>query len=71
MGFRYLPVQLELEALENQRRVLGQSLSSAPPTPDERDEEEEGISELIISKSYMLIRYTPYRAAYMTMQTPL
>jgi hypothetical protein len=48
-------VQLEFEALEKQRRVLGQNLSIAPPNPDE-NQEGEGISELIISKSHIVVR---------------
>ena len=48
-------VQLEFEALETQRRVLGQSSSTVSEPPAE-NQEDEGISELTISKSHMLVR---------------
>jgi hypothetical protein len=48
-------VQLEFEALENQRQVLGPSFSTLSGPPAE-NHEDEGISELTISKSHMLVR---------------
>ena len=48
-------VQLEFETLENQRQVLGQSFSALSGPPEE-NHEDDGISELVISRSHMLVR---------------
>ncbi|KAF8858736.1 hypothetical protein BDZ45DRAFT_390959 [Acephala macrosclerotiorum] len=60
------PLQLEFEALESRRKTLGQIVSSislaGPPLSEdpgpeaEEEEEEEGVLELIISKSHMTVR---------------
>lgn len=56
-------VQIEFEALENQRKVLGQSFSTLPGTLDEAHEDE-GISELVISKSYMVVRLRSIQSGF-------
>ncbi|KAE8443213.1 hypothetical protein EG329_002081 [Mollisiaceae sp. DMI_Dod_QoI] len=59
------PLQLEFEALESRRKTLGQTISSislagpplsTSPEPEGEQDDEEGILELIVSKSYMSIR---------------
>jgi len=56
------PLQLEFEALESRRKTLGQAVSSislaGPSFSDdyESDGDEEGVLELIISKSHMTVR---------------